>query len=158
MLRLNPDGTTPDDQAGSTPVYSQGFRSPVSFDFDPGNAPGTLWVADRDAGASTLRRVVVDTASRAARKRGVVDNVYTLPAASVPSSIAFYRGSVFPAMAGNLLVASDEGRHLLRISDNRVETLLQDQVGGVRAIAIAADGAIYFANVSAIGRLVADRR
>jgi len=154
MLRLNPDGTTPDDQAGSTPVYSQGFRAPVSFDFDPGNAPGTLWVADREAGASSLRRVVVDTAPRAARKRGVVDKLYALPAASVPSSIAFYRGGLFPAMAGNLLVASDEGRHLLRISDNRVDTLLQDQVGGVRAIAVAADGAIYFANASAVGRLV----
>ena len=61
-------------------------------------------------------------------------------------------------MAGSLLVASDEGRHLLRISDDRVDTLLQDQVGGVRAVAVAADGAIYFANASAVGRLVPDAR
>ena len=158
ILRLNPDGTTPDDQAGSTPVYSGGLRSPAGFDWDPRHAPGTLWIADRDAGASTLRRVVADTALRAGRKRGVVDSTYALPATSVPASVAFYRGGLFPAMAGSLLVASDEGRHLLRISGDRVEALLQDRVGGVRAVAVAADGAIYFANASAVGRLVPDPR
>ena len=129
ILRLNPDGTTPDDQAGATPVYSEGFRSPVGFDWDPRQAPGTLWIADRDAGASTLRRVVADTAPRAGRKRGVVDNAYALPAASVPASVAFYRGGLFPAMASSLLIASDEGRHLLRISGDRADALLQDRVG-----------------------------
>jgi glucose/arabinose dehydrogenase len=158
IVRLNPDGTTPDDQAGSTPVYSEGFRSPVGFDWDPRNAPGTLWVADREAGASLLRRVVTDTASRAGGKRGVVDNAYTLPSGSVPASMAFYRGSLLPAMAGSLLVASDEGRQLLRISGDRVEALLQDQVGGVRAVAVAPEGAIYFANATAVGRLVPDAR
>lgn len=158
ILRLNPDGTTPDDQAGSTPVYSEGFRSPVGFDWDPRNAPGTLWVADRDAGAATLRRVTADTAPRAGGKRGIVDHAFALPAASVPASVAFYRGGLFPAMAGSLLVASDEGRHLLRIAGDRVDALLQDRVGGVRAVAVAADGAIYFANASAVGRLVPDAR
>jgi aldose sugar dehydrogenase len=158
ILRLNPDGTTPDDQAGSTPVYAEGLSSPAGFDWDPQHAPGTLWIADRDGGAATLRRVVADTASRAGRKRGVVDNAYTLPAASVPTSVAFYRGGLFPAMAGSLLVASDEGRHLLRIAGDRVDALLQDRVGGVRAVAAAADGAIYFANANAVGRLVPDPR
>jgi glucose/arabinose dehydrogenase len=158
MLRLNPDGTTPDDQAGSTPVYAEGFRSPVGFDWDPRHTPGPLWVADREAGASTLRRVVADTAARAGRTRGVVDNAYTLPAASAPASVVFYRGGLIPVMAGSLLVASDEGRHLLRISGDRVDTLLQDQVGGIRAVTIAPDGAIYFANASAVGRLLPDRR
>jgi glucose/arabinose dehydrogenase len=158
VLRLNPDGTTPDDQAGSTPVYSVGFKSPVGFDWDPRHAPGTLWVADRDAGASTLRRVVADTTPRAGGKRGVVDNAYTLPAASVPASVAFYRGALFPSLNGSLLVASDEGRHLLRISGERVDALLQDRVGGIRAVAIAPDGAIYFANASAVGRLLPEVR
>jgi len=72
--------------------------------------------------------------------------------------MAFYRGSLLPAMAGSLLVASDEGRQLLRISGDRVEALLQDQVGGVRAVAVAPEGAIYFANATAVGRLVPDAR
>ena len=158
IVRLNPDGTTPDDQAGSTPVYSEGYRSPGGIDWDPRSAPGTLWIADRDAGASSVHRVVPDPAQRAGEKRGVVRESFTLPAASVPASIAFYRGGLFPAFAGSLLVASDEGRHVLRIAGDRFEPLLKDRVGGVRAVAVAPDGAIYFANATAIGRLVPDAR
>jgi aldose sugar dehydrogenase len=154
IVRLNPDGTTPGDQAGSTPVYSDGFRSPGGFDWDPRRAPGTLWVADREPGASRVRGVVADPAARAGETRGVVRDTYTLPTASVPASVAYYRGGLFPALAGSLLVASDEGRHVLRISGDRFEALLQDRVGGVRAVAAAPDGAIYFANATAIGRLV----
>ena len=47
---------------------------------------------------------------------------------------------------------------MLRIAGDRFETLLQDRVGGVRAVAVAPDGAIYFANATAIGRLVPDAR
>jgi glucose/arabinose dehydrogenase len=61
---------------------------------------------------------------------------------------------MFPAFAGSLLVASDEGRHLLRISGGATERLLQDQVGGVRAVAIGPEGAIYFATANSIGRLI----
>src|SRR5438876_78800 len=32
ILRMNPDGTTPDDQAGATPVYSYGYRAPRALD------------------------------------------------------------------------------------------------------------------------------
>jgi len=107
-------------------------------------------------GGSALRRVVADSASRAGRTRGSVDTAYALPGASVPASVMFYRGGLLPAMAGSLLVASDEGRHLLRITGDRVDTLMQDQVGGIRAVAIGPDGAIYFATASAVGRLVPD--
>jgi glucose/arabinose dehydrogenase len=50
VLRLDPDGTTPGDANGGTPVYADGFQSPVALDWDPPTA--TLWVADRAAGAS----------------------------------------------------------------------------------------------------------
>jgi hypothetical protein len=50
VLRLNVDGTTPRDASGATPVYTDGYRSPVALDWDPPTA--TLWVADRAAGAS----------------------------------------------------------------------------------------------------------
>jgi glucose/arabinose dehydrogenase len=159
IVRLNPDGTTPEDQAGSTPVYSEGYRSPAGFDWDPRRAPATLWIADRgNAGAAVVRAVVADPSARAGEQRGVVRGTYALRPGSVPASVAFYRGALFPALAGSLLVASDEGRHLLRIAGDRVEALLEDRVGGIRAVAIAPDGAIYFANATAIGRLVPDVR
>jgi glucose/arabinose dehydrogenase len=59
-------------------------------------------------------------------------------------------------------VASEEGRHLLRIlldpqEPSRIvttERLLQDVIGGVRTVAVGADGAIYLGTANAIGRLV----
>ena len=52
VLRLNADGTTPADAGGATPVYAEGFGSPVALDWDPATA--TLWVADRAAGATAF--------------------------------------------------------------------------------------------------------
>ena len=161
VLRLNPDGTTPIDQAGSTPLYSYPYRSPSGLDWDPSS--GALWVADRETVATArLSAVVPEKGSRPGETRGVVSANYALPATTTPSSIAFYRGRAFPAFAGSLLVASDEGRHLLRMTvgdgsasgPGITERLLQDRVGGVRAVAVGADGAIYFATAHAIGRLV----
>jgi glucose/arabinose dehydrogenase len=155
VLRLNADGTTPGDQAGATPLYSYAYRSPSGLDWDPGS--GSLWVADRDtAGSARLSRVVRATGARPDETRGVVRESYALPQSTIPSSLAFYRGGLFPALAGSLLVASDEGRHLLRISAGDgtiVERLLQDRVGGVRVVTVGPDGAIYFATADTIGRL-----
>ncbi len=175
ILRLNADGTTPADQAGSTPIYSDGSRSPAGFDWDPRGGSGTLWIADRDAGgASRLRAVGSDPGARAGEKRGIVRGTYALPASTTPSSVAFYRGGLFPAFAGSLLIASEDGRHLLRISlgasspmeasggdgftsvPGTTERLLQDRVGGLRVVSVRPDGAIYFGTASAVGRLTPD--
>jgi glucose/arabinose dehydrogenase len=97
-------------------------------------------------------------------KRGVVRGALALPTQTTPSSVAVYRGGLFPAFAGSMLVASEEGRHLLRVRLDpqtstqpvAAERLLQDRVGAVRAVAISPDGAVYFATADAIGRLVPD--
>jgi glucose/arabinose dehydrogenase len=124
-----------------------------------------LWVAGRDANRSShLRTVVLDPGGPAGKKRGLVRGAYALPASTTPSSVTVYRGGLFSAFAGNVLVASEEGRHLLRVRLDAktftepvaTERLLQDRVGEVRAVAIAPDGAIYFGNAGAIGRLVPD--
>jgi glucose/arabinose dehydrogenase len=52
VVRLNADGTTPNDARSATPVYADGLGSPVAIDWDPGTS--TLWVADRAAGASAF--------------------------------------------------------------------------------------------------------
>jgi glucose/arabinose dehydrogenase len=99
-------------------------------------------------------------------KRGIVRGVFALPTETKPSSVAVYRGGLFPAFAGSVLVASEEGRHLLRVTLDpqtftqaiAAERLLQDRVGAVRAVAISPDGAVYFGTADAIGRLVPDVR
>jgi glucose/arabinose dehydrogenase len=153
VLRINPDGTTPRDQAGATPIYAEGYGQPVGIDWDPQQA--TLWVADRD-GAGTLRAVVEDAGTRAGERRGALRGSYALPRGSVPASLAFYGASLIPGFNGSVLVASNEGQHLLRITGDRVEALLQNRAGGIRSVAIAPDGAIYFANANAVGRMVPD--
>ena len=151
VLRFNPDGSTPRDQAG--PLYSYAYHSPRGLDWDP--ASGALWVADRlEDDSARLLTLVPEQGSRPGETRGVVRGAYLLPTTTPPSSLVFYRGRMFPAFAGSLLVASDEGRHLLRISGGATARLLQDQVGGVRAVAVGAEGAIYFATANSVGRVV----
>jgi glucose/arabinose dehydrogenase len=151
VIRLNPDGTTPRDQAGATPVFAEGVAAPAGLDWDPRRQ--ILWVADRGP-TSMMREIVADAAVRSGEKRGVVRRSYALPRTTVPASTAVYRGSLIPTFTGNVLVASNEGRHILRIAGERVEPLLQDHAGGIRAVAVAPDGVIYFTNASAVGRLV----
>jgi glucose/arabinose dehydrogenase len=157
VLRMNPDGTTPDDQEGGSPLFSYEYRSPRGFDWHP--SAQTLWIADRDMPDSSRLSVVAN--SSRLRKRGVVRAAFRLPQGTLASSVAFYRGGAAAAMRDNLLVASEEGRHLLRIrldpqQPTRVvatERLLQNAVGGVRTVAVSPDGAIYVGTADAIGRL-----
>jgi glucose/arabinose dehydrogenase len=158
VLRVNADGTTPDDQAGASPLYASASRAPAGVDWQP--ETGVLWVADRLGPA--IIAVGAESTATGRGARGVVRQRWPLPTASTPSGAAFARGTLIPALAGDLLVASSEGRHLLRVrfdplNRSRVaatEPLLQDLVGPLVAIASGPDGAIYFATPRSVGRLV----
>jgi aldose sugar dehydrogenase len=158
LLRLNPDGTTPDDQAGLTPVFSFEYRSPRGFDWQPGS--GSIWIADGVANGTT--RVSAVAASGQRPRRASLIAAYALPSVADASAVAFYRGNLIPAFRGDLLIASDEGNHILRIRFDRndparvvtTERLLQDQVGNIRALAVAPDGTIYFCTPHELARLV----
>jgi glucose/arabinose dehydrogenase len=140
VLRLNPDGTTPPDQARGTPVYAAGLRTPTGLAWDPG---GRLWIVDRrSAGAAQLR--VVDANGSTA---------YALPPGAAPTGIVVSRD------AGDLVVGSEAGG-LLQVRLDRqsgkpgsAEPLLQDGAGAVHALTVAPDGAIVFATANAVARL-----
>jgi glucose/arabinose dehydrogenase len=157
VLRLNADGTTPADQAGLMPLYAYPFHAPRGLDRDP--ASGVLWAADAPGGAAA-RLNVITPGPRSAR-RGTIATSYELPVDTAPSSLAFYRGRLMPAFRGSLFVASEEGHHLLRLRIDptnptfvvSTERMLQDKVGGLRAVASGSDGKIYFSTTTAIGRL-----
>jgi glucose/arabinose dehydrogenase len=162
ILRLNPDGTTPGDQAGFSPVYAAGLRSPRGLDWRLSSA--LLWIADgAPQGSGELRAVGIE---RGTGIRGVTQVSYALPRGTPPSGIAVYRGSSIPSFAGSVLIASDEGRQLLRVRFDpaaptkalETERLLRDTIGGIRAVSVSPSGVIYLATANAIATLAAANR
>jgi len=160
ILRLNPDGTTPNDQAGGSPIFAAGASSPAGLDWQPGTA--VLWLADAQGG---ITPVTAESTGDDKRVRGVARTPSRLPAALAPTAVAFTRGASVPALAGNLFVASGTGQRLLRVrfdplDPSRVaatEPLVQGVAGPLVAIAAGPDGAIYFATPGSVGRLVPER-
>ena len=156
ILRLNDDGTTPDDQAGASPIYAAGSSSPAGLDWQPGTE--VLWMADAAQGGI---RPVTTESTDGRRIRGVARAPWRLPAALVPTAMAFARGASIPALAGNLFVASSTGQRLLRVrfdplDPSRIaatEPLLQDVTRPLVAIAAGPGGAIYFATADSVWRL-----
>jgi glucose/arabinose dehydrogenase len=145
VVRINPDGTTPQDQPGGTPVFAADLVAPTALAWNA--ASRTLWIADRRSdGAAQLRAVAANASAS-----------YALPADAVPTGIAA------PAAGGSdLVVASEGGAGLLRVRIDAetgrptgTDRLLQDGAGAVRALTVSADGAIVFATSNAIVRLVA---
>jgi glucose/arabinose dehydrogenase len=141
VLRLNADGTTPADQAGGTPVYALNVNQPRGMDWDG----TTLWIAE-----SVRLQGVVDGPAAPRRAAAMVN--YRLPAGVDPEGATFYRGSLIPGLAGDLLVASADAGSILRLrfdpgNRRRIvssEYLLQGAVGPIQAIAEGPNGVVYF--------------
>lgn len=139
ILRLNPDGTTPDDQRG--PVHRAGYRSPRGLAW---SRRATLWVVDGEPREG--ERLTASATSYALR--------------TAPSDVLTYAGDAIPAFQGDLFVAAAD--HILRVrSDPRsparviaTERLLAG-IGPIRALAIGPDGMLYFATAGTVAKLVA---
>jgi glucose/arabinose dehydrogenase len=152
VLRLNLDGTTPPDQAGGTPVYALNVNAPRGLDWDN----GALWIAE----AQRLQAVV----STSAPRRAVAIANYNLPPDLGSGPLLMYRGPLVPGLVGDLLLAGDQGRAVLRLRldpDNRraiasTEYLLRDVPGGVQALAAGADGLVYFCSAGDLYAITPD--
>ena len=156
VLRINTDATTPDDHPGANPIYSLEHPQPLALDWQP--ATGTLWVVDRvGADAGRLSAVVKD----AGQSRAALRTAYALPAGTGAASAAFYRGTLMSVFKGNLFIAAEMGRQLIRMRfdpDNAskvvsVERMLTDEIGAVRVVSEGPDGALYIATESVLYRL-----
>lgn len=150
VLRLNPDGSTPRDQRGGSPVLAAAARRPRGLGWD---AAGTLWIVDRDV-ARAERLIVVgsDPVRRASSAS------FTLPVPFGASSAVFHS-------TGDLLIGAETGRYVLRVrfdpaNRQRVlstERLLEGTVDAVRAVAVTPDGSLYVCTNAALLTLTARR-
>jgi glucose/arabinose dehydrogenase len=157
VLRLNPDGTTPDDQPAASPVFWSGMAAPGGLDWP--REGHVLWLAETGGdGVERLRAIVTDGARP---RRPSMKTSYVLPPPVGAASLAFYRGDAVQELRDDLFVAARKGGYLLRVRFDRddptraitTEKLLEGRLGEVRAVAAAPDGALYVASATAVWRL-----
>jgi glucose/arabinose dehydrogenase len=156
ILRLEKDGSTPNDQDGMTPMFAHGLHAPHALAWSP--ATRELWMADTPG---PLDQMLIVSRATSPRVRAVVRAAYRLPPPTTTAGMTFYSGSVIPQFVGNLVVASDRGEDLLRLrfdpaDPTRVlstERLLRNQLGAMRAITESPDGALYIATDTSLWRL-----
>lgn len=170
ILRINPDGTIPDDNPlANSPVYSYGHRNPQGLDWDP------------------LTKILVATEHGPSGERGFArdelniiypgknygwpeitgdeqDPRYVSPTfqtgnvAWAPSGAAFYDGNKIPNLKGKFLVANLRGTHLHAFEIDTTEgKILSEQplfsgtFGRLRDVHVN-DGYIYLLTSNQDGR------
>jgi glucose/arabinose dehydrogenase len=152
LVRLNPDGTTPQDTAAPNPAIASGVQSARGLDWDP--ASNVLWVAGNSDTDGYLSAIQVTPPPVRASVEGRQD------LGGPVGSLTFYTSEAVPALRGNALVASQDGSILrvrvdpadqTRVED--VQTLFDPKVGPLRTLTIAPDGTIYYMTDSTLSRL-----
>jgi glucose/arabinose dehydrogenase len=157
ILRLNTDGSTPDDQPAASPVFWSGLTSPRGLSWTPDG--GTLWMAER--GAEGMERVKALVTGPERPRRAVQRAAHALPQPLGARSLAFHRGDDLREFRGDLFIAASEAAYLLRVrfdpSDRlravSSEKLLEGKIGPVRSVAVSADGSVVVAGEASIWRL-----
>ena len=156
ILRLNADGSTPEDQPSASPVHWQGLASPRSLDWSP---EGVLWMVERGHdGVERLRGI--STEGNRPRRAGLRAS-YVLPGNPGATSLAFHDGEATEPFGGDLFVAARKGGYLLRVRFERgtpasvmtSEKLLEGRLGELRAVAVDRDGGVLVATPSAVWKL-----
>lgn len=154
ILRLNPDGTVPDDNPfPRSPVYSLGHRNPQGLAW---SGEGRLFAAEHGSSAHDEVNEIRPGANYGwpeVRGRGgdprFVDPVVESGTETwAPSGIAF--------LGADLFVAGLRGRRLLRITGTRDRTARVSTVlsgwGRLREVVAGPDGALYVTTSNRDGR------
>ncbi len=173
-LRLNDDGTVPDDnpfvgRSDARPeIWSYGHRNAQGMDWQPEtnlmfqteHGPSGF---DGPGGGDEVN--IVERGknygwpliSHGQTREGLESPLLEYTPAVAPASGMFYRGSVFPQFKGNFLFGCLRGERIVRVVlDGRKvlsqEDLLLKQYGRIRDVAEGPDGAIYFSTSNRDGR------
>ena len=170
ILRINSDGTIPDDNPfPKSPVYSYGHRNPQGLDWDN---QGNLIVAEH--GPSGLRGIGNDEINLiypgknygwpeiigSEGKTGFVSPILESGDETwAPSGADFYYGDKLPQWSGKYFIATLRGTHLLMVDfdfeNNRVlsqEKLFLGNFDRLRDVATGPDGFLYLLTSNQDGR------
>ena len=171
LLRLNSDGSAPDDNPWSadpdvpSEIYSVGHRDISGFATHPDT--GETWITEHGprggdelnrirAGANYGWKVVsygteysgAPIGNGGTKYEGMEQPRYFWRPSIAPSGLVFYTGTMFPEWRGNIFVTSLSGQHLTRLvlEGDRVvaeERLLVDRANRIREARVGPDGALY---------------
>jgi len=171
ILRINPDGTIPEDNpfAGS-PVYSYGHRNPQGLDWDP--KTGALVSAEH--GPSGERGFAHDEINivKMGHNYGWPEIIgdesdpkfesplfHTGNVAWAPSGASFYDNDKIQSLKGKLLVATLRGVHLhvfeIDAANGKVlseQPMFTGTFGRIRDVSVDTDGNIYLLTSNRDGR------
>ena len=182
IVRLNPDGSVPDDnpfvgQDGALPeIYSLGVRNVQAAALHP--ETGVLWEIEHGPrggdelnviqpggnygwpivtyGVEYSGQTIGDGITSA---EGMIDPIYEWTPVIAPSGMIFYSGDAFPGWDGNIFVGGLASTALVRleVDGERVtheERLLEPLGLRIRDVAIGPDGAIYVATDQSDGEIL----
>lgn len=170
ILRINPDGTIPEDNPfDGSPVWSLGHRNPQGMDWDES---GNLVVAEH--GPSGWRGVAHDELNLITSStnygwpviigdetaEGMQTAIFNTGNGTwAPSGAEFYEGDKIPQWTGKYFVATLRGSHLhmvdFDLQENAVishSRLFQDEFGRLRDVQTGPDGFLYLLTSNRDGR------
>jgi glucose/arabinose dehydrogenase len=169
ILRLNPDGSVPDDNPilpgapKRTYAYSMGHRNPQGLAFQP----GTGVVFEVEHGATTNDEINIlspgknygwpDQEGTGGMGRGFTDPVWTSgPLTYATSGATFVSGDRWGSWSGSLFIATLKEQDLRRfeVSGTTVvpkEVLYDQKYGRLRSIVLGPDGALYVTTSNGAG-------
>ncbi len=180
IVRINPDGSVPDDNPfsgteGALPeIWTLGHRNLQSASFDD---QGRLWTIEHGArGGDELNLIEKGTnygwpvisygeeysgdpiPGGITAKEGLEQPVYYWDPVIAPSGAQFYTGAAFPEWRGSIFIGGLASQRLVRlvIKDDRVageEHLLTDRGQRVRDVRQGPDGFLYMVTDHAEGEL-----
>ena len=160
ILRINPDGTIPDDNPfDSSPIYSYGHRNPqgiawdnngllVSSEHGPSGEMGhghdeiNVIVKGKNYG---WPKVVGDSSNDSF----VNPIIHSGEQTWAPSGMIFFDSDQIPGLDGKFLVGALRGQHLMvvDVSDDgsliNVERMFEGEFGRIRTAQIGPDGVLY---------------
>lgn len=181
ILRLNDDGTAPEDNpfydegGAAQAIYAYGIRNAQGAVFHP--ATGDLWIAEHGplggdevniirAGENYGWPIATFGIDYSGEKltdtpllEGVTAPLYYWYPSIAPSSIAFYDGEEFPKWRGDIFITTLASQRLLRLELNgdrvlRVEELFAPLQTRLRNVEMGPDGALYVLTDAGDGRLL----